>query len=194
MPPIVLASSSTYRKALLARLLLPFTTVSPEIDERALPHEQPKALCERLSRAKANVISGQFPDAIIIGSDQVAALGTHLLVKPGNRAAAIEQLSNASGQQVDFFTGLCVQKGSRQLFHLAHTQVRFRTLTPLEINHYLDLEQPWDCAGSFKAEGLGICLFDSVQSTDPTDLIGLPLIALSRFLRKFGVNPLAEPT
>lgn len=192
MPPIVLASSSPYRKALLTRLQLPFTTANPNVDESPLAHERPQALCERLSRAKAHALSHQYPDAIIIGSDQVASLNGRLLGKPGNRACAFEQLSCASGQSVDFFTGLCVQRSSNQLFHMAQTQVCFRRLTAAEINRYIDVETPWDCAGSFKAEGLGICLFDKISSSDPTDLIGLPLIALSRLLRELGINPLAE--
>lgn len=192
MPPILLASSSSYRKVLLARLNLPFSTASPDIDESPLPNEPPQALCERLSRAKAAALSHQHPKSIIIGSDQVAALNGRLLGKPGNRARAFEQLTFASGQRVDFFTGLCVQMGNRQLFHLAHTQVYFRALSPREINRYIDAEKPWDCSGSFKAEGLGICLFDRINSCDPTDLIGLPLIALCRLLREFGVNPLDD--
>ncbi len=194
MPPIVLASSSSYRKALLARLMLPFTTAVPNIDESALPQESPQALCERLSRAKANAVNLQHPEAVIIGSDQVAALNGRLLGKPGNRAGAFEQLTLASGRQMDFFTGLCVQRNGRQLFHLAHTQVCFRSLSAAQINRYIDLETPWDCAGSFKAEGLGICLFDSINSCDPTDLIGLPLIALSRMLKEFGIDPLSDKT
>ncbi|HMY39591.1 MAG TPA: Maf family nucleotide pyrophosphatase [Marinagarivorans sp.] len=190
MPPIVLASSSSYRKALLSRLMLPFNTVQPDIDETPQACESPQALCERLSRAKAAAVSGQYSQAIVIGSDQVAALGTQLLGKPGNRARAFDQLTNCSGRPVDFFTGLCVQLGGTQLFHLAHTRVHFRTLTPAEINRYIDVEMPLDCAGSFKAEGLGICLFDRITSSDPTDLIGLPLIALTRMLREVGVNPL----
>ena len=111
--------------------------------------------------------------------------------KPGNLACATEQLLSCSGKRVDFFTGLCVQLGGEQLFHLAHTQVLFRTLSHEEIQAYLTAESPFDCAGSFKAEGLGICLFDAITSCDPTDLIGLPMIALCRMLRHFGINPLA---
>lgn len=192
MPPIVLASSSPYRKALLARLNLPFTTCSPEVDEAARPGETPTQQCERLSRSKAQAISCQQPEAIVIGSDQIAAIDGAVLGKPGNHARAVQQLSQCNGRQVDFFTGLCVQQGSQQHFHLAHTQVQFRQLTPAEIHRYVTIEAPFDCAGSFKAEGLGICLFDAISSCDPSDLIGLPLIALSQLLRQFGVNPLLE--
>jgi septum formation protein len=184
MSQIILASSSTYRKQ------LPFDTISPDVDETPQSHESPQQLCERLSRAKAQAVSILNPAKIVIGSDQVASLNGMSLGKPGNKLCAIQQLQSCSATSVDFFTGLCLQRGDIHLFHLAHTQVKFRDLSTLEINTYLEAETPWDCAGSFKAEGLGICLFESINSQDPTDLIGLPLIALSRMLREFSVNPL----
>ncbi|HEY6527655.1 MAG TPA: Maf family nucleotide pyrophosphatase [Cellvibrionaceae bacterium] len=190
MPQIILASSSTYRKQLLSRLNLAFNIISPDVNETSHTHESPQQLCERLSRAKAQAVSTLNPAKIVIGSDQVASLNGTLLGKPGNKLRATQQLQSCSANSVDFFTGLCLQRGETQLFHLAHTQVKFRDLSTLEINSYLEAETPWDCAGSFKAEGLGICLFESIDSQDPTDLIGLPLIALSRMLREFGVNPL----
>ncbi|MEY4587969.1 MAG: Septum formation protein Maf [Pseudomonadota bacterium] len=191
MPQLILASSSPYRRELLARLKIPFEFISPNIDETPLPQESPQQLCERLSRAKAQAISQQHPSAIVIGSDQVASLNGAPLGKPGDAARACEQLQACSAERVDFYTGLCVQQGETQWFHLAHTQVVFRALSLAEIHAYLAAEQPFDCAGSFKAEGLGICLFEAINSQDPTDLIGLPLIALSRLLRQFGLHSLS---
>ena len=190
MPKLILASSSVYRQELLRRLSLPFECSSPDIDESPQKDESPTEVCERLSRRKAEAISHDHPHAIVIGSDQVASLGGELMGKPGNRQNAVEQLQNCSGQQVDFYTGLCLQLGDQQQFYLARTQVQFRKLTLEEITNYLTIEKPWDCAGSFKAESLGICLFTALKSDDPTALIGLPLIALSQMLRNWGVNPL----
>lgn len=190
MPQLILASSSAYRQELLRRLSLPFTCISPNIDESPLEQESPAQLCERLSRSKADAVSRKHSTAIVIGSDQVACLGEDLMGKPGNRQNAITQLQNCSGRQVNFYSGLCLQLGDQQQFYLAQTQVQFRKLTLEEINNYLSFEKPWDCAGSFKAEGLGICLFTAIKSEDPTALIGLPLIALCQMLRNWGVNPL----
>lgn len=192
MHTLVLASGSNYRKELLTRLRIPFLTSIPDLDESALPEELPQQTCERLSRSKAQAVAKLFPSSVVIGSDQVASLDGVLLGKPGNLTKATEQLHSCSGKKVLFYTGLCVQQGDQQQFHLSQTVVNFRNLRAAEISAYLNAETPWDCAGSFKAEGLGICLFDSIDSSDPTDLIGLPLIPLCRMLRQLGIDPLGQ--
>lgn len=191
--PLVLASSSPYRRELLQRLGLPFTTASPDIDETPGTDETANELAIRLAEAKACALRSRFPEHWIIGSDQVASLsdGT-LLHKPGSHEQALRQLHRCSGQTVTFHTGLCLldaASGKRQLC-CEPFMVHFRTLLPEEIENYLRREQPYDCAGSFRMEGLGITLFERLQGQDPNSLIGLPLIALNRMLINWGRNPL----
>lgn len=187
MPRLILASTSIYRRELLERLRLPFDTARPEVDESPCPGESPTALAERLAIAKAGVIAEREPAAFVIGSDQVAELGGRPLGKPGTRDGALAQLGAMSGHAVHFRTAVCVRQ-ARQAPRLAidTTTVRFRTLSFAEIERYVDVEHPLDCAGSFKSEGLGITLFDAIETTDPTALIGLPLIATARLLREAG--------
>ncbi len=185
---LILASTSPYRKQLLKRLGIEFTCEAPEVDETALPGEPPQALARRLAVAKAEAIAHRFPGALVIGSDQVASLDGNCMGKPGNHAAATSQLRNCSGQQVTFYTGLaciCADTSLKQLTVEAFT-VEFRKLSDREIESYLRAEQPYDCAGSFKCEGLGISLFTRMAGDDPTSLEGLPLIATSRVLREAG--------
>ncbi len=184
--PLILASTSRYRRELLERLQLPFTIARPETDETPLPGEPPAMLAGRLAQAKAAAIATRFPEAWVIGSDQVAETGGLPLGKPGNREGAIAQLSLLSGREARFHTAVCLRHGEQAFSALDTTTVRFRPLSADEIARYADAEQPYDCAGSFKAEGLGISLFEAIESNDPTALIGLPLIALSRLLREAG--------
>jgi septum formation protein len=184
---LVLASTSPYRRELLGRLRLPFDTARPEVDETPLPAESPTALVGRLALAKAGVICRREPGAWVIGSDQAAELDGRPLGKPGGREAAIAQLSSMSGRAVAFRTAVAVVHGDGRVFSaLDTTTVRFRELSAGEIARYVDAEQPFDCAGSFKSEGLGITLFAAIESTDPAALIGLPLIATAGLLRKAG--------
>lgn len=190
---LVLASSSTYRRALLERLRVPFITAAPEIDETPLPGEPARELVQRLALAKAQAVSVTYPAAVIIGSDQVATLDGDVLGKPANAARACEQLARASGRRVEFLTGLCVLD-SREGTHDAVCEpyaVQFRRLMRSEIEAYVERDQPFDCAGSFKSEGLGIALFDRTEGVDPTALVGLPLIRLTALLRRHGVDVLA---
>ncbi len=193
MPPsrqIVLASASPYRRTLLERLGIPFDTAAPDIDERRLAGETASDMVKRLSLAKARALAGQFPAALIIGSDQCAVIDGEILGKPGNYDNAYTQLKNAAGHQVDFHTGLCLldaTSGESQVDDIIFS-VTFRQLTDSEIQNYLQREQPYDCAGSFKSEGLGIALFERLQGDDPNALIGLPIIRLLAFLRNAGVN------
>ena len=187
MTRLILASTSTYRRELLARLRLPFDVARPEVDERPLPGETPTYLAERLAIAKARVIAEREPRAFVIGSDQVAELGEQPLGKPGSRDGAIAQLGAMSGREVRFRTAVCLQRqGDAPRIAMDTTTVRFRSLPLAEIERYVDAEQPLDCAGSFKSEGLGIALFEAIDSSDPTALIGLPLIATARLLREAG--------
>ncbi len=187
MMPLLLASTSRYRRELLERLRLPFHVARPEVDETPRPGEAPSALAVRLARAKAAAITVQYPDAWIIGSDQVAELDGAAIGKPGHRDGAIAQLEAMAGREVHFHTAVCVMRQDGRCFQETDlTRVRFRSLSAAEIERYVDIEQPFDCAGSFKSEGLGITLFDAVESRDPTALIGLPLIAVSRLLRDAG--------
>ncbi len=183
---LVLASTSRYRYALLERLGLPFATARPEVDESPRPGEAPAALALRLARAKAADAARRNPDAWVIGSDQVAELDGAPLGKSGGRDAAIAQLAAMSGHAVRFHTALCLVRGAVVREAVDTTTVRFRPLAPEEIARYVDAERPYDCAGSFKAEGLGIALFDAIESADPTALVGLPLIATARLLREAG--------
>lgn len=184
--PLILASTSRYRRELLERLRLPFHISRPEVDETPAPEETPPALAQRLARTKAAAISALQPEAWVIGSDQVAALDTQPLGKPGTRENALAQLGAMSGREIRFHTALCVVRGDACFEAMDTTTVRFRTLQADEIERYVDAEQPLDCAGSFKSEGLGISLFEGIDSQDPTALIGLPLIALSKMLREAG--------
>lgn len=183
---LILASTSRYRRALLERLRLPFDVARPDVDETPLPHEEPQAVARRLARDKALAVATVHPEAWVLGSDQVAALGTALLGKPGTREGAIAQLSTMSGQQVEFHTAVALRRGTDLLEALDTTAVCFRPLHGSEIERYVDAELPLDCAGSFKAEGLGISLFERIDSSDPTALVGLPLIGVARLLREAG--------
>ncbi len=187
---LVLASSSPYRRALLERLQLPFRTASPDVDESPLPGESPRALASRLARTKAQSLQETFPRSLIIGSDQVATIDDRTPIgKPGIVDRAREQLRASSGRTVVFYTGLSVlNTASGDHEHLVDRyEIQFRTLTDQEIDHYLKREEPLDCAGSFKAEGLGSALFERHHGADPTALIGLPLIALCRCLAAQGM-------
>lgn len=188
MPRLTLASTSRYRRELLERLRLPFDVARPEVDETALPGEPPLALATRLAEAKAQAVAQALgDDGWALGSDQVADLGGKALGKPGGRDAAIAQLRAMSGGVVHFHTALCLAHADgRALAAIDLTEVRFRALTDAEIERYVDAEQPFDCAGSFKSEGLGITLFESIDNRDPTALIGLPLIATCALLRQAG--------
>lgn len=189
MPEIILASTSPYRRELLARLRLPFDTARPEVDETRLPGEAPAALASRLALAKAQAIAAQHPAAIVIGADQVAHVGDEIFSKPGTPERACAQLRQMSGQTVLFQTALAVirQQDGSVLQATVPTEARFRTLTDAEIARYVETEQPLDCAGSAKAEALGISLLDALASDDPTAIIGLPLIRLAHMLRTLGV-------
>ncbi|HEV2606600.1 MAG TPA: Maf family nucleotide pyrophosphatase [Xanthomonadaceae bacterium] len=187
---LTLASTSTYRRQLLDRLGLPYSVVSPTTDESRLPDEAPHAMSERLARAKADAVAALHPDAWVIGSDQVAECDAVALGKPGDHARAVAQLRAASGRTVRFHTSVCLRciATAVALIHRDVTEVVFRTLDDDSIERYLRAERPYDCAGSFKSEGLGIALFESIRSDDPTALIGLPLIALARMLREAGFS------
>ena len=193
-PSILLASTSPFRQALLRKLGLPFITVAPEVDESPQPGENAEALVIRLAVAKAQALAGTYPRHWIIGSDQVCVLDGAIAGKPHTAENARAQLRAASGQAITFYTGLA-------LFHPASGRllqccepfvVHFRTLTDAEIAGYVEKEQPLQCAGSFKSEGLGICLFDRLEGRDPNTLVGLPLIALNGMLQQAGINPLTE--
>jgi septum formation protein len=189
---LVLASTSVYRRQLLTRLRLEFETFAPHIDETPLADEAPEVTALRLARAKARAGASFYPDAVIIGSDQVAELGGTRLDKPGNRERAQEQLRRVSGQEVVFHTAVAVlqAQSGRMQERVVPTRVRFRRLTPSQISAYLDREQPYDCAGSAKSEGLGIALLEQVSGDDPTSLIGLPLIAVVSLLSDAGLSVL----
>jgi MAF protein len=190
MLPLLLASSSAYRRELLARLRLPFTCASPEIDESRRDGETAEALVLRLAEQKARALAGEHPHHLIIGSDQVAVLGEQILGKPHDFERAHRQLSNASGARVTFLTGLALlntTSGQCQVDCVPFT-VHFRELTSERITRYLHAEQPYDCAGSFKAEGLGVSLFRATEGSDATSLVGLPLIRLVDMLLREGVD------
>jgi septum formation protein len=189
MPHLILASTSPYRRELLSRLQVPFETVSPDVDEAPLTGESPAKTAERLAEAKARAVAGRFPDALIIGSDQVAHLGERRFGKPGTRANAVAQLRAMSGHSVVFHTGLCLLNAATGRVHLRGipTEVRFRELADAEIERYLDREDSLNCAGSARSEGLGIALLEYMRGDDPNALVGLPLIALSDMLRAEGV-------
>jgi len=189
--PVVLASSSAYRRALLARLLPAFECLSPDIDERPLAAELPVDTAVRLALAKARACAGQRPDAVVIGSDQAPALGDDILHKPGSHARAVAQLRRCSGRAVVFHTAVAiVGPGAAPVdTHCDETIVRFRDLDDEDIERYLALDTPYDCAGSFKIESRGITLFESIESQDPTALQGLPLIWVAARLRARGIAP-----
>ena len=187
---LVLASTSPFRRELLQRLGVTFETLAPDVDETRRQGETPEALVLRLSEAKARAGASQYPDALIIGSDQVAVCGDELLGKPGNHAAACVQLRRLAGQRFSFLTGLCLYDAASDtvLVDMIPYQVVFRRLTDQQIDRYLKIEQPYNCAGSFKSEGLGISLFESMHGEDPNALIGLPLIRLTSWLNASGIN------
>ncbi|MGN6153815.1 MAG: Maf family protein [Lysobacteraceae bacterium] len=189
MPALILASTSVYRRALLERLWLPFATARPEVDETPLAGEPSEALAVRLARAKADAVVARAGDAWTIGSDQVAELDGRPLGKPGTAENAVTQLQTMSGREVRFLTALCLAgPEGRRGEALDVTTVRFRTLGDDEIARYVERERPLDCAGSFKCEGLGIALFDAIDTRDPTALVGLPLISTARLLREAGFS------
>ena len=187
--PVVLGSTSRYRRELLSRLNLPFEVASPDVDETPAPGEAPRALALRLALSKARAVAKLHPDAVVIGSDQVADLAGQPLGKPGTHERAVQQLRQMRGQTVIFQTAVatvCQASGFEQV-DIAPVEVRFRDLSDDEIERYLRAEQPYDCAGSAKSEGLGIALLEAIHSDDPTALIGLPLIRTCRMLRAAGV-------
>ena len=187
---LVLASTSPFRKELLDRLGLPFETASPDVDETPLPGESPVELVRRLAEAKARAVATQFPDAVIIGSDQVATLGDDIIGKPGNHEKAVEQLLRLQGQRVVFNTGLCLldaATGTAEV-DVVPFPVQFRAMDDAFIERYLKREPAYNCAGAFKSEGLGIVLCERFEGEDPTALIGLPLIRLVRMLEAVGVS------
>jgi len=188
MPRLILASTSRYRRELLERLRLPFDVARPEVDESALVNESPRDLSIRLAEAKARAVAAQqVDDSWALGSDQVAEVDGRALGKPGGRDAAIAQLRAMSGRVARFHTALCLAHADGCAFaNIDLTEVHFRALTDVEIERYVDAEQPFDCAGSFKSEGLGIVLFERIDNRDPTALIGLPMIATCGLLRQAG--------
>lgn len=188
MSALVLASTSRYRAELLSRLRLPFSCANPGVDETPLAGETPRALAIRLAHAKAVAVAARSPGAWAIGSDQTADLDGIALGKPGSIDAACAQLATMSGREVLFHTAVCVSDGVRHLQATDLTRVRFRPLQADEIARYVEAEQPLDCAGSFKCEGLGISLFEAIENRDPTALVGLPLIALCGLLREAGYS------
>lgn len=192
MQRLVLASTSRYRKALLQRLRLPFECASPDVDETELSGESPSVTALRLAEAKARAVAKRFPDALIIGSDQIAAMGNLRLNKPMVHEVAVKQLQAARGKAVAFHTALCLLDAAsgKAATRLISCVVHFRDYSDAQVERYLRLEQPYDCAGSAKAEGLGIALIARMESDDPSALIGLPLIALTEMLAVHGVSPI----
>ncbi|MBV8125671.1 MAG: septum formation inhibitor Maf [Burkholderiaceae bacterium] len=193
-PKLILGSTSRYRRELLERLRIPFEVCAPKVDETPLPGEFPAALAQRLALAKAQAVAAEHPDAIVIGSDQVADLQGESIGKPGTHEKARAQLRTMSGKTVVFQTAVAVVCAARSiaLQDLAPVRVKFRPLSDVEIENYLLAEQPYDCAGSAKSEGLGICLLSAIESDDPTALIGLPLIRTARMLRQAGLDSLLQ--
>lgn len=192
MPRLLLASTSVYRRALLARLALPFECMAPGVGEDILPGETPAARALRLARAKAMAVAACEPDALVIGSDQVASLTiggqVQWLHKPGDQATCRQQLLAMSGREVSFHTAVVLATPAGMHEHVDLTGVHMRRLTPAEADHYIEREPAFDCAGGFKAEGLGVSLFDALVTRDPTALLGLPLAWLCRALREAGVR------
>ena len=192
---LILASTSRYRRELLMRLALPFDVISPQVDECALLGEAPSRLAERLALAKAAAVAAGHPGAVVIGSDQVAELDGRTIGKPHTHEAATAQLRAMSGRAVAFHTAVAVVRADKHFAEVlcAHVQVRFRALDDGQIERYLRADQPYDCAGSAKSESLGIALLASIDSDDPTALVGLPLIRTCELLRQAGVDPLGAP-
>jgi septum formation protein len=194
MSRLILASTSRYRAQLLDRLGLRYDVIASDVDETVEPGEAPAALAQRLAERKARSVASALTstDTLVIGSDQTAALGDALLRKPGDPTTALEQLVACRGRSVHFYTAVTIVdcRGSSSKRHVDTTEVRFAQRTDAELRRYIELEQPLDCAGSFKAEGLGIALFTAIDSQDPTALIGLPLIWVAQTLRELGMNPL----
>lgn len=187
--PLILGSTSRYRRELLQRLQIPFDVAAPDVDETPLPGEAPRLLAERLALAKARAVANAFPHAVVIGADQVADLNGLSLGKPGSHERAVAQLHQMRGQTVIFQTAIavvCAESGF-EASSLAAVRVKFRDLTDDEIENYLRAEQPYDCAGSAKSEGLGIALLESIDNDDPTALVGLPLIRTCKMLQAAGV-------
>jgi len=191
-PRLILASTSRYRRDLLSRLRVPFTVEAPGVDESRRPGEAPAQLAQRLALEKARAVADRHPDALVIGSDQVADLDGEPIGKPGTRERAVAQLRSMSGRSVTFHTAVAVLRldAGYQAQALVPVVVRVRQLDEAEIARYLDAEQPYDCAGSAKAETLGIALLDAIESDDPTALVGLPLIRTAAMLRAGGLDPL----
>ncbi len=189
-PPLLLASTSLHRRRLLERFALPFECMTPGVEEIRLAGESPSALATRLARAKALAVAGQRTDAIVIGSDQVALRGDEILGKPGDADRCRAQLAASSGRQLQFLTAVCVASGggARSFEHTDRTVVTFRTLDAAEIARYVDRDRPWDCAGGFKGESLGIALCERIETLDPSALTGLPLIWLAGVLRECGLS------
>ena len=194
MKTLVLGSTSVFRQAILEKLNLPFQTAKPNIDETALADESPQVLVERLAIEKAKAVTQEFPDALIIGSDQVAVCEGEILGKPHNFENGVKQLQKFSNKSVTFYTGLCVydSKNDKTISLVEPFIVHFNSLSPSEIENYLKTEKPYNCAGSFKSEALGICLFKKLEGDDPNTLIGLPLIKLVSLLKQHGLDVLAE--
>ena len=194
MKTLVLGSTSPFRKSILEKLNLPFECAKPDIDESALVDETPQALVERLAIEKAKAVAHQFPDALIIGSDQVAVCEGEILGKPHTFENGVKQLTKFSNKSITFYTGLCVfdTANDKALSLVEPFIVHFNELSPTDIANYLTAEQPYNCAGSFKSEGLGICLFEKLEGDDPNTLIGLPLIKLVALLKQHGLDVLAQ--
>jgi len=188
---LILASTSRWRAELLCRLGLPFVQAAPGVEEVRLPGERPDVLATRLAVEKARAVARLHPDAVVIGSDQVAVLDGEVLGKPGTEERARAQLARASGRSVEFLTAVATVDRGAVRSELDRTLVRFRTLTEDEIARYVARERPLDCAGSFRSEALGVALFDAIETRDPAALVGLPLVALCRLLRAAGIDPLA---
>lgn len=191
-PELVMASGSPYRRQLLDRLGLDFAVDVPQVDERPLAGEDPAALVTRLAQLKARTVAARRPGTVVIGSDQVAVRDREVLGKPGIETAAVEQLRRCSGQPVEFLTAVAIidgrSPGAEPLLHMDVTRVQFRVLETAEIERYVSRDKPLDCAGGFRCEGLGIALFERIDSQDPTGLIGLPLIWVSAALRQLGFD------
>ncbi len=194
MKTLVLGSTSPFRKTILEKLQLPFHCAKPNVDETEQKDESPQALVERLAIEKAKAVSSEYPNALIIGSDQVAVCEKEILGKPHNFDNAVIQLSKFSGKSITFYTGLCVYDSEKDktIALVEPFTVHFNQLSQKDIANYLNAEQPYNCAGSFKSEGLGICLFSKLEGDDPNTLIGLPLIKLVELLKQHGIDVLAE--
>lgn len=188
--PLILASTSPFRRAILEKLGIAFEVAAPHTDETAKPGETPQQLVERVAIAKAKAIADQYNEGLVIGSDQVAVIDDAIVGKPGDHATAVKQLKAASGKRITFYTGLALVNAATGNIQaeVVPFHVEFRQLTDSQIENYLQKEQPYNCAGSFKSEALGICLFEKLEGEDPNTLMGLPLIRLVRMLEKEGLN------